>query len=302
MRRLLRPAAGIAVAVVVGLAAALLWRAANDDSRAPRKPRAPISVLTRLDPRVHGLGDPVVAEVVAVLDTSVIDPDTVRARVDYEPYDRIAPVQRTVTRSGSVVRFTFRYPLMCLDEACTPSEETPVVQLPIGTLFYRYHEAPRPVEWEIEWPEIEFVTRATQDDVDAGRWRIDAAAITPISYRLSAGLLALLLFSGSLGFLLVAALLAWQLVGRREVEEPEAVVDARPPLERALEVAHIASLNGALPERRRALERVARELTKLGREDLADRARTLAWSPRGASREAVDELARDARAALEPVT
>lgn len=299
MRRVLGPVVAVAVAVVVGLAAALLWRAANDDGRAPGEPGTPISVLTRIEPRVHGLGDPIVAELVAIFDTSVIDPDTVRPRVDYEPYDRIAPVQRTVTKSGSVARFTYRYPLMCLAEACTPAEETPTIQLPLGGVFYRYRDAPRPVEREVEWPEIEFATRATEEDVEAGRWRIDAAAITPTSYRFSPGILALVLFGGSLGFLVIAGLIAWQFVGPRQVVVPEAEVDSRPPLERALEVAHLASLNGALPERRRALERVARELTKLDREDLAERARTLAWSPRGASREAVDELARDARTALE---
>ena len=71
-------------------------------------------------------------------------------------------------------------------------------------------------------------------------------------------------------------------------------MDARPPLVRALDAARLASLNGAVPERRRALERVARELTALGETELAARARTLAWSPDGASRQAVEDLARDA--------
>ena len=101
---------------------------------------------------------------------------------------------------------------------------------PISRAGCRYREAPRPVEAEIEWPEIEFASRATQDDIEAGRWRIAAAAITPTSYRLSPGILAALLFSGSLAFLFVAAFLAWQLVGRRQEEIPEPVVDARPPL------------------------------------------------------------------------
>jgi hypothetical protein len=82
---------------------------------------------------------------------------------------------------------------------------------------------------------------------------------------------------------------------RRAAVEVE--VDTRPPLERALELARLASQNGGTPERRKALERVARELVGLGLPDLAARARTIAWSPAGPSADAVEQIARDARAA-----
>jgi hypothetical protein len=283
--------------VVLGLIVAFLWRSATDDSRAPEELPTQIAVLTRIDPRVHGLGDRIVAEVVVLADTTVVDPDSIRPLIDYEPYDRIEPVQRSVTKEGNVAKLTYRYPLMCLAEACTPSEETPFVQFPTGTVFYRFHQAPRPVGREIEWPPITFVARATDDEVERGRWRVDAPAILPVSYRFSPGRLAAVLFGGSLAFLLAAAAIAWQFVGRRREMEEEVVVDTRPPLDRALDAARLASLDGAVPERRRALERVARELTALGEEELAARARTLAWSPEGASRQAVEDLARDARAA-----
>jgi hypothetical protein len=298
VRRFLFPAVLVVAAVVLGLLVAFLWRITNEESRAPEELASQILIQTRITPRVHGLGDRIEAELVVLADTSVVNPDSIRPLIDYEPYDRIGDVQRTVTQEGSVARFSYRYPLMCLAEACAPSEETPVTQLPTGTVFYRFRQAPRPVGREIEWPQMTLLKRATGEEVEDGRWRVDAPAITPVSYRFSPGWLAALLFGASLAFLLVAVAIVWQVVERRREPEAEPVLDMRPPLERALDAARLASLNGAVPERRRALERVARELTALGEEELAVRARTLAWSPDGASRQAVEDFAHDARAAL----
>jgi hypothetical protein len=297
VRRFLVPAAALVAALVLGLVAASLWRSATDDSRAPEALPPQVSVLTRIEPRVHGLGDRIVAEVVVLIDTNAIDPSSIRPLIDYEPYDRIEPVQRTVEELGAVTRFTYRYPLLCEAEACTPSEETPYVRFPTGSVFYRPHGSPRPVTREIEWPQMTILRRATDQEVETGQWRVDSPAITPVSYRVSPGGLATVFFAGSLAFLLVAVGIAWPYLDRRRGTEAEEIVDTRPPLERALEAARLASLNGAVPERRRALERVARELTALGEEGLAARARSLAWSREGASRQAVEDLAREARAA-----
>jgi hypothetical protein len=297
VRRLLGPAAAVGAAVLLGLVAAFFWRGVTDDSRAPERLPPQLSILTRIDPRVHGLGDRIVAEIVVLIDTTVIDPDSIRPLIDYEPYDRIEPVQRTVEESGAVTRITYRYPLLCDAEACTPSEETPVVQLPTGSVFYRPRSSPRPATREIEWPPITFVRRTTDREVETANWRVDSPAILPISFRFGPRSLAAVFFGGSLAFLLVAAAIAWPYIERRRKTEVEEVVDTRPPLERALDAARHASLDGAVPERRRALERVARELTALGEQGLAARARTLAWSREGASRQAVEDLARDARAA-----
>ena len=66
--------------------------------------------------------------------------------------------------------------------------------------------------------------------------------------------------------------------------EPEGVVEEerapRSPLERALDLVLADSSNGAAsPDRRRALERLARELTNVGQDGLAGDARALAWAP-----------------------
>ena len=298
MRRFLGPAVAVVVAVVLGLLVAFLWRSVSDESRAPEELSSQILISTRVNPRVHGIGDRIEAEVVVLADTTVVDPDTIRPLIDYEPYDTIGPVQRTVTKEGSVARFSYRQALMCVAEACAPSEDAPITELPTGTVFYRFRQAPRPVGREIEWPQMTLVERASGEEVEGGVWRVDAPAITPVSFRFNPGWLAALLFGASLAFLLVAAAIVWQFVERRREPEVEPVVDTRSPLERALDAARLASLNGAVPERRRALERVARELSSLGEDELAARARTLAWSPDGASRQAVEDFARDARAAV----
>jgi hypothetical protein len=81
---------------------------------------------------------------------------------------------------------------------------------------------------------------------------------------------------------------------RLEAQDDEA---ARTPLAVVLEAARAAAANGDLPRRRRALESVARELGRIDLVELAADARTLAWSPREATRDDVEELARRAELA-----
>jgi hypothetical protein len=106
VRRWLGPAIIVVAALVLGLLVAFLWRSASDESRAPEELPTQIAVQTRIDPRVHGLGDRITAELVVLADTSVVDPDSIRPLIDYEPYDSVGDVQRTVTQEGSVAKFT----------------------------------------------------------------------------------------------------------------------------------------------------------------------------------------------------
>jgi hypothetical protein len=54
--------------------------------------------------------------------------------------------------------------------------------------------------------------------------------------------------------------------------------------------------SGEVPDRRRALERLSRELGLAGEPQLATRARELAWSPEPPSPDEVDALAADVHA------
>ncbi len=69
----------------------------------------------------------------------------------------------------------------------------------------------------------------------------------------------------------------WWPVSARDPGAVDAALSST-PLERALDLALRAD-GGDSPDRRRALERVARELGSAGRSDLADEARALAWYP-----------------------
>jgi hypothetical protein len=108
------------------------------------------------------------------------------------------------------------------------------------------------------------------------------------------------LLAGTAAFAFLGLGLAWRLTRTRApavIEEGEPDVPTLAPLERALELARDASRNGDPPERRRALERVARELGGRGLAELADRARALAWASGAADPAAIEALARDAHAA-----
>ena len=132
------------------------------------------------------------------------------------------------------------------------------------------------------------------------RWRADAATLPAVSFSRSPGTLAAGLVVASALLALLGVWLIWRLLRQEEVEavdEDEAPEARATPLERALQLAREASLDGDSPERRKAFERVARELGARGLGDLADRARALAWSSGTPSAVVVDELEREALAA-----
>jgi hypothetical protein len=79
--------------------------------------------------------------------------------------------------------------------------------------------------------------------------------------------------------------------------EEVAEMRQRTPLDRALELVEAHSRNGTSPEGRKALERLARELTQVGHEALAGKARRLAWSPAERSNGDVVEFTREVREA-----
>jgi hypothetical protein len=148
-----------------------------------------------------------------------------------------------------------------------------------------------------EWPPVDVASRLGTFDLQEARWRadLDPPAVT---YRMSPGWLAAGLGGSALLLALGACLLGWRLLERRPEDEVEAgPVETRPPLERALEQVGLVSPNGASPERRRALERLARELERVEQPALAARARRLAWARGNPEPGQVDELATDVREA-----
>jgi hypothetical protein len=168
-----------------------------------------------------------------------------------------------------------------------------VAEFPEGFVRYRFVEGSGPGRQLLEWPSVEVASRVTPDDLEALRWRASETDLPTTTTRV-----------GPVGLAVVLLALAAVLVGvaiwlarRLWRTEPEIVAEdvgpERSPLERALGLVLADTQNGAAPpDRRRALERLARELAVMDQPGLADDARALAWAPRSASNEEIAGFAR----------
>jgi hypothetical protein len=281
----------LALAALAGLVVGLVWLAGSDDDTPP--PSSAIEVTTDITPDAHVFGEPVVATVEALVDATLIDPQSVRVQADFAPYEPVG--QRTVERrvSGGTGVVTFRYQLRCLEEGCDTSGNRGLAEFESGRVVYRFRTGGNDAFGTLDWPPFEVASRVSADDVERIRWRAAETSLPDPSYRADPKQLAALL-------LVLAALLAGGafLLARRlwwAADDAAALDTVEPsvtPLQRALALARDASLNGDMPRRRRALERVARELGAVNRPDLADEARVLAWAQAGSTEAEVESLAR----------
>jgi hypothetical protein len=132
----------------------------------------------------------------------------------------------------------------------------------------------------VQWPALESVSRINEAEFGTGRFpfRSGYRPLPAITWIVPAPLLAALLALAALALFVPGAILArrrWQ--ARHPVvveEEPEL-----PPLERALLLVEWARDRPDGEDRRRALEVLAEALDGEAPVELADDARTLAWSP-----------------------
>jgi hypothetical protein len=297
--------AQVAAAVVAGIALGLLWLAHdNEDRSTTQRPTETLAVAAEVKPEVHVFGDPVEAAIDVVVDRTLIVPESVSIQADFAPYDQVGPVSVQRSESGSAARVQFRYQLECLREGCAPQGARRVVEFTLGRVLYRFRGRSGQGVDVIDWPPFEVTGRVAQVDVESGKWRASATSLPRVSYRVGPVSTAVALLGGSLTLALAAALLAWRLGARRLHPElaDQPLGGSMSPLERALELARQASRNGAPPERRKALERVALELGTLGHPELENSARSLAWAAPGPSLDDVDELARRVEAVVPATT
>jgi hypothetical protein len=307
--RALRPLLLVLAAAAVGLAVGLVVLTRDDEGLpAPDGGNDAGHALwqrTRVEPAVQLFAEPVTAEAEFLVDPGRIDPSTVRLDASFLPYTQVSG-QRSETRAGDLVRIRYRFVLRCTTPACVPTGDKREIQLESGQVVYTRREAA--VETVtgvraqdiVSWPAFDVASRLGPFDVERARWRADIGSLPEATVRSSPTVLgAALLGSSALLALLGAGLLASLLRGRRVEAELEPEVPRQTPLERALAGVVSTSTNGAGPEQRRSLERLARELSATGRAELAARARRLAWSPRRAAGHEVDSLAADVRAIVE---
>jgi hypothetical protein len=285
----------LALAALVGLAIGLVWLAA-DSGEGGTVPSQSIQISTDITPDAHVFGEPVVATVEVLLDANVIDPSSIRILGEFAPYEQAGP--RTVERKieDGVALLRFRYPLQCLDEGCDTSGARGVAEFETGRVGYRYTTGSGDAFSALDWPAFEVASRVSDEQVDLIDWRAAESSLPEPSYRIDplalAALLLALATACAAGAFLLARRLWW---GAPNPSAALAVATpTTTPLERALALAREASLNGDLARRRRALERVSRELGAVDRPDLAAEASALAWSPAGSTAEDVELLAQRA--------
>jgi hypothetical protein len=270
----------VVLAILVGLAIRELWLSRSGDDAAARQAPETLAVSARITPDVHTFGEPVTATVEVVADAGFIKPDTVRVETDFAPYELAG--EPTVDREviNGVARVVFTYPLRCLREGCDAAAARGVAQLEPGFVRYRFVEGSGPGRHILDWPPFEVASRVSPGAVEQLRWRASDTVLPAVTTRIGPGGLAVVLLAIAAVLVGIAVWLARRLWRT----EPEGVVEEegapRTPLERALDLVLADSSNGAAsPDRRRALERLARELTNVGQDGLAGDARALAWAP-----------------------
>ena len=294
--------AGLIGALIVAAGVGLIIAARGDEGSALARPRASMTVVSAtVRPAAPHFGEPVVAELVVVGDKAAIDPETVRVTPDFTPYEPLGPRQVRRTETATSVRWHFRFVVRCLREGCAPESSRRTMDFPGAAVVYRFRSAPGPSTAIVDWPEFEVSARVRDDALVPEKWRADLTSLPSVTHARSTTTVAAALLGGSLLFALVGIGLVWLLARPREIESlvtPAEAPVTLTPLDRALQLAREAALDGDSPERRKALERVARELGAEGLPELADRARALAWASGPANAVAVDELISDTHSAL----
>jgi hypothetical protein len=282
-------ALGILSITVVAVALSLFIR--WDESTAPQGVTARIS----LAPLAGLFGDAVHAEVDVLLDPKRVDPDSVLVSVDFGPLEGPALVAPQRADAGRTTHVRFRYTLLCLREDCRPRDGKHEVKLAPAVVRYRLVDGTTQT-LRAEWPAaVVIASRLTAEGSARPVWRV-REQLPRVSYRVSPALVAAAGFS----FAALLALAAVLVIAR------EAVVFSRgrrsdplaglTPLERALALLARAVAEGGTAERRRALDRLARELQRAGDVDLAADAGRLAWSRARPEGERVASLAAAAAA------
>lgn len=292
MRRAAVIAVAVLAAVSVGLGLGQFWLA-RDGGEGTVAPREIVAVATSLSPTVHAFGDPVDARADVLVDTREVALRSVRLQPDFGPYESLGPPRVSREQYGSLGRVRFEYRLVCLKEGCDAAEARGVSDFPSGRLRYQFRDRPGNAFEAFDWPLLEVASRVADTDVEEIRWRADATTLPRATYRvppLGSALVLLVVALGCAGAAIEIARRLWW--PRRAAEAGSgAAVAVRSALEQAFDFALQTPDGRDSPDRRRALERVARELGVMGRTELAGEARALAWSSEASTSKQVATLA-----------
>jgi len=292
MKRAIVIAVAAVAALAVGFGLGQFWLASENES-AKAGPKELVSITTSLTPTSHSFGDPVIARADVLVDAREVGIESVALQPRFEPYEALAPPLVTREQFGDLGRVRYTYELVCLKEGCDTAGIRGVSDFPSARVRYQFQDRPGNAFEAFDWPLLEVSSRVANTDAAEIRWRSDATSLAPASMRISPVAAAVILLVAAIACATAAVLIARRLWWPKRHAESDSIEerDLRSPLERALEVALRSATDDDLPERRQALERVARELGETGQAELAGEARALAWSPVPSTSEQVASLA-----------
>jgi hypothetical protein len=291
---------------IAGLAAVVAAWASGPATAAPGPP---VEVKATLTPQILLFGDTLTARVDVVVDKARVDPDSVRVRTDFAPWELVTPVER-VRRDGggtALVRTTFQ--LRCLTSPCVPPRDTaPLDFTPVAVTYAGGR-------LDVPWPRLVVHSRiadrgAPVTTAGGGQrggpqfpWSAELLTLPRVTYRVAPGIVFPLLLALGAILALGGAVLAYRAIPpRRPAPEPLPAPPpepALPPLELALLLLEQPPVENGTADRRRALELVADALADRDAR-LALSARRLAWSEETPPLETTSGLASRARTVLFP--
>lgn len=307
-----RVLAGLVVALAIAVAT-LVVRDRGGDRLKPRHGEvADIDAQATLAPRVVLFGDTVRAQIDVVLDTSRIDPGSVRVAADPAPFELVDRSDTTREASGDMVELRTTLVLRCATANCVPGGQSARYEFTPARISFAAAAGQVVDESPItaRMPSIRVYSRfaALSSSTDRGDapWQADLLSLPVVSYRVDPSVLVALLLAAaaliaSAG--LTLAYVAWPRRVPTAAPEPKPVLAPVPvlsPLEQALALLETSIHDDGVPAQRRALELVAEELEHAvwGDQVLARAARALAWSEELPDLDETSRLAARVRTAL----
>ena len=255
---------------------------------APAPAQEPARVDVSATPRTLLFGDALRIRVEVVLDRDLADPESVELETDFAPFE-IEEIQRAVEAGDELSGTSFTITLRCLEADCLPVRRRVErrFDFPPARVLLTDEDGERTLEAPI--PPVRIEPRLSPREVrDEIGWSYEDRALATVDYAVAPGLAIAVLWVGAGALALVGGALAlYAATGSSPVRVFAPYRGT--PLERALALARRAA-PGAPEERRKALERLARELGRAGHPDLAERAGALAWSRQGPTESAIRAL------------
>jgi hypothetical protein len=278
-------------ALVAGLV--LLLAAALAPPRAKLPAFQGVSAVPYLDAGPHHFADPVDAALDVRVAAGAADADSVAVRLTVYPFRTLGPPTVTRYTDGGDRLLRYRFQLVCMETMCL-SEGVSNLLLPDSLVRYR-SGAGRVRSLLVSWPTLHIEPRDAS--IASTKWRTGLASLPDISTAAPPRLASLVLLLAAAVVLLLSLRVLRPFLG---AAAGWARRDRRAALARALEQVRHAARHADVPERRRALDLLARALRGVRRAGEGGDASRLAWSRREPTGESMEALADEIEVAGAP--